>query len=127
VQPRQNPPLNDENRCLDLGLVAWPPRAGRQHGGSAIRRHLGIGAIDLRLVQASLDEATLALSGTMRRGTPPRAAKARVWAPIQPASPWVQVASAQVKFEAPMTATKICAWRTSPVSWSTITGTVSPA
>ena len=44
--------------------------------------------------------ATLALSGTMRRGTPPMAAKARVWAAIQ--SPSVCVPS-------------------------TITGTVSPA
>jgi hypothetical protein len=33
--------------------------------------------------------------------------------------------STELKFEAPMTATKICAWRT--VSRSTITGTVSPA
>jgi hypothetical protein len=32
-----------------------------------------------------------------------------------------------VKFEAPITATKICAWRTSPVRRSTIAGTVSPA
>jgi hypothetical protein len=32
-----------------------------------------------------------------------------------------------VKFEAPITATKICAWRASPVSRSTIAGTVSPA
>jgi hypothetical protein len=32
-----------------------------------------------------------------------------------------------VKFDAPMTATKICASRTSPVSRSTITGTASPA
>jgi hypothetical protein len=32
-----------------------------------------------------------------------------------------------VKFEAPITATKICAARISPVSRSTITGTVSPA
>ena len=34
--------------------------------------------------------ATLALSGTSSRGTPPMASKARVWAPIQSASAWVQ-------------------------------------
>jgi len=38
--------------------------------------------------------ATLVLSGTSNLGTPPIAAKARVWAPIQSASAWVQLASA---------------------------------
>ena len=37
--------------------------------------------------------ATLALSGTMRRGAPPIALKARVWVPIQSPSACVQVAS----------------------------------
>ena len=41
----------------------------------------------------ALMTATLALSGTMRRGTPPMAARARVWAPIQSPSVCVQVAS----------------------------------
>ena len=48
-------------------------------------------------------------------------------AAIQSPSVCVQVASTWVKFEAPITATKICAWRVSPVSRSTITGTLSPA
>src|SRR6266516_641047 len=42
--------------------------------------------------------ATLALSGTMRRGNPPMAARARVWAPIQ--SPNVQCSDASVLFGA---------------------------
>jgi hypothetical protein len=70
--------------------------------------------------------ATLVLSGTIRRGTPPIASKARACAAIQSASPCVQVASAYVKLDAPITATKICALRISPVSRST-TGTPSPA
>ena len=37
---------------------------------------------------------TLVLSGTSSLGTPPSAAKAWVWAPIQSASAWVQLASA---------------------------------
>src|SRR5215467_14793124 len=41
--------------------------------------------------------------------------------------PWVQVACTWVKFDAHMTATKICAGRTSPVNRSIITDTVSPA
>jgi hypothetical protein len=38
--------------------------------------------------------ATLVLSGTSNPGTPPMAAKARVWAAIQSPSPCVQLASA---------------------------------
>ena len=65
-------------------------------------RHLGVGPIDLRLVEAGLDDShprfregrLLVLSGTSSLGTPPSAAKARVWAPIQSASAWVQLASA---------------------------------
>jgi hypothetical protein len=42
--------------------------------------HPGIRSVDLRRVQAGLDDGDLALSGTMRRGTPPMAASARVFA-----------------------------------------------
>ena len=67
-----------------------------------MRRHLGVGPIDLRLVKAGLDDGDprlregrlLVLSGTSSFGTPPSAAKARVWAPIQSRSAWVQLASA---------------------------------
>src|SRR4051812_49335588 len=48
------------------------------------------------------------------------ASKARVWVPIQSARPWIQLASAYVKFEAPSTSTRICAGRVWPVSRSTI-------
>jgi hypothetical protein len=49
--------------------------------------------------------------------------------PLRPARLGVEPAPAQagVKFEAPSTATKICAGWVLPVSRSTITGTVSPA
>jgi hypothetical protein len=65
-------------------------------------RHLGVGPIDLRLVKTGFDDSDprfrkgrlLVLSGTSSLGTPPSAAKARVWAPIQSASAWVQLASA---------------------------------
>jgi hypothetical protein len=67
-----------------------------------MRRHLGVGAIDLRLVETGLDDRDprfregrlLVLSGTSSLGTPPIAAKARVWAPIQSPSACVQLASA---------------------------------
>ena len=67
-----------------------------------MRRHLGVGPIDLRIVKARLDDRDprfregrlLVLSGTSSLGTPPSAAKARVCAPIQSASAWVQLASA---------------------------------
>jgi hypothetical protein len=59
-----------------------------------MRRHIGVSPIDLRLVETGFDDGTLVLSGTSSLGTPPSAAKARVWAPIQSASAWVQLASA---------------------------------
>ena len=91
AQPAQQPALDDQHRRLDFRFVARAARPGRQDRGLIMRRHLGVGAVDLRLV---LITATLVLSGTSRLGTPPIASKARVWAPIQSASPCVQLASA---------------------------------
>lgn len=122
AQSRQYPALDDEDRGLNLCLVARSIGPGRQHDGAVMHRHLGIGAVDPRLVQAGLDDGVLALSGTRRRGTPPIAAKAPVPKRLGPA----RLGIGEVR-GAPMTATKICAWRISPVSRSTITGTVSPA
>jgi hypothetical protein len=64
AQPRQNPPLDDENRRLDLGFVARPTWAGWEHRRAVMRRHLGIGPVDLRLVQAGLDGRGLLPSGS---------------------------------------------------------------
>jgi len=63
TQPRQNPPLDNENCGLDLGFVAWPARPGRQHGSAVMRRHLGVGSVDLRLVQTGLDNSDLGIVG----------------------------------------------------------------
>jgi hypothetical protein len=92
-----------------------------------MRRHFGIGPIDLRIVKAGLDDGGLRIVGTSNCGTPSIAASARTWASIQSGSACVQLACAKVKLEAPSTATKICAMRISPVSRSTTTGTPSPA
>ncbi|MGY4412250.1 hypothetical protein ACVWW4_003986 [Bradyrhizobium sp. LB7.1] len=70
--------------------------------------------------------ATLALSGASSRVAPPKKLKAALCPAIQSPSCSVHVASANDKLDAPMTATKMCASRTSPVLRST-TGTVSPA
>jgi len=69
----------------------------------------------------------LVLSGTSKCGTPPIASKAWTWASIQSGSACVQLACANVKLDAPSTATKTCALRISPVSRSMTTGTPSPA
>ena len=71
--------------------------------------------------------AVFVLSGTINCGTPPMAVSARTWASIQSGNVCVQLACANVKLDAPSTATKICAIRTSPVSRSMTTGTPSPA
>jgi hypothetical protein len=55
-KPAEQPALDDQHGLLDLGLVArlsWPRW---QDGGSIMGRHLAVGTIDLRLVEAGLDD-----------------------------------------------------------------------
>ena len=61
AQPPEQPALDDEHGLLDLRLVARPPRPRRQNGGVVMRRHLGIGAIDLRIVETGLDDRGLGI------------------------------------------------------------------
>ena len=51
-QPRQNPALHDLNTDLDLCLVARLVWTRRHDRGAVVRRHVGVGAIDQRLVEA---------------------------------------------------------------------------
>src|SRR4051812_48935643 len=46
---------DDQHGRLDLRLIARAPRAGWQHRRVVMRRHLGVGAVDLWLIQAGLD------------------------------------------------------------------------
>jgi hypothetical protein len=59
AQPPEKPSLDNEHRLLDLGLVPRPPRPGRQDGGVVMRRHLGVGPVDLRIVPTGLDDGCL--------------------------------------------------------------------
>ena len=71
AQAAENPALHDQHADFDLGLVARPARPCRQHGGVVMRRHLRIGPVDLRLVQARLDDRGL---GVVRHEQPGHAA-----------------------------------------------------
>ena len=89
TQPPEQPSLDDEHGLSTLAL-SRAAAARRQNGGSVMRRHFGIGPIDLRIVKAGLDDGG-SLSGTSNCGTPPIAWSARTWASIQsgaPASSW---------------------------------------
>src|SRR5205814_9137452 len=112
-----------------------PARPCRQDRGIIMGRHLGVGSIDLRLVEAGFDDGHLRVVWHQQFG---HAAERRertgmsadpVSQCLGPARLGIKPAPAKagVKLEAPRTATKICAGRTWPVSRSTITGTVSPA
>ena len=98
-------------------------------------RHLGVGPIDLRLVEAGFDDSDLGVVRNEQLGHAAERCEGSgmgadpVGQRLGPARLGVEPAPAKagVKLEAPMTATKICAVRTWPVSRSTITGTVSPA
>src|SRR5262252_5411609 len=51
AQTTDEPALDNQHASFDLCLVAWSAWPGRQHGGAVVRCHLGIGSVDLRLVQ----------------------------------------------------------------------------
>ena len=55
------------HRHLDLGLVAGPIRPRRHNGGVVMGRHLGVGSIDLRLVEAGLGDARAQIVGHHHR------------------------------------------------------------
>ena len=52
AQPRQNPALHDLDPDFNLRLVTRFVGARRDHRGAVVRRHVGIGAVDQRLVKA---------------------------------------------------------------------------
>ena len=56
LKPAEQPALDDQHGLLDLRLVARLSRPRRQDGGSVMRRHLGVGPIDLGVVEAGLDD-----------------------------------------------------------------------
>src|SRR6202041_2688363 len=58
-EPAEQPSLDDQDGLLDFRLVARLPRPRWQDGGSVIGRHLGVGAVDLRVVAAGLDDGGL--------------------------------------------------------------------
>ena len=55
-QPAEQPALDDQDGLLDLRLVARLPGPRRQDGGSVMGRHLGVGPVDFRIVEAGLDD-----------------------------------------------------------------------
>jgi hypothetical protein len=62
--------LDDQHGLLDLRLVARLPGPGGQDGGSIVGRHLGIGAGDLRVVEAGLDDGGFGVVGHNEFGNP---------------------------------------------------------
>src|SRR6478736_4835451 len=56
AQPPEKPSLNDEHRLLDFCFISRTSRPRWQNGGVVMRRHLGIGSIDLRVVETSLEK-----------------------------------------------------------------------
>jgi hypothetical protein len=63
AQPAEQPALDDQHRRLDLGFIAGAARPCRQDRRIVMRRHLGVGTIDLRLVEAGLDDRDFGVVG----------------------------------------------------------------
>ena len=68
AQARENPALDELNRNFDLALVARLQRPRRDDGGVVVLRHLRIGPVDLRVVEARLRHAGLQVVGNHGRG-----------------------------------------------------------
>ena len=61
AKPPEKPSLNDEHRLLNFCFIPRTPRSRWQNGGVVMRRHLGVGSIDLRIVETSLDDGRLGI------------------------------------------------------------------
>ncbi len=72
AQPPEQPPLDDPDTRLDLGFVPRLSRPRRKARRAVMARHLGIAAIDLRIVKTRLDHRDLRIVGHQQSG---RAAK----------------------------------------------------
>ena len=59
AQPPQQPSLDDEHGLLDLRLVPRLSRSRRQNGGVVMRGQFGVGPVDLRVIEAGLDDGGL--------------------------------------------------------------------
>jgi hypothetical protein len=92
-----------------------------------MRRHLGLAAVDVRLVKTGLDDGDFGVVRHQQAGNPADRRKGSgvgadpIAEPLRPA----RLGIGEVR--SPITATKICAARVSPVRRSMITGTMSPA
>ncbi|RXH38650.1 hypothetical protein XH99_00795 [Bradyrhizobium nanningense] len=64
AEATEEPALDDEDGLLDVARLARPRR---QDGSAVMRRHLRIGTIDLRVVQARLDDRDLGVVGHQQR------------------------------------------------------------
>ena len=67
AQPRDDPALDQQDRGLDLGLVAGLVGASGQDGRAVMGGHLGVAAVDLGLVEARADHAGLQVVGHDQR------------------------------------------------------------
>ena len=56
AQPGEDPALHDLDADLDLRLVARLVRPRRNHRRAVMRRHVGVGSVDRRLVEAGLGD-----------------------------------------------------------------------
>jgi hypothetical protein len=87
TEDRTSPSLADTMRLTRTGYRV-PVGRGRHHFFEAISFNTALSSI------ASANSRFRRISGTARRGTPPKARNIRTWAPIQSGSAWLQLASA---------------------------------
>ena len=75
AQAAEQPSLDDQHRDFDFRLVTRPARPCRQDRGVVMGGHLGIGSIDLRLVEAGLDDSDFGVVRHQQLGHPAECGK----------------------------------------------------
>ena len=70
AQASDHPTLHEQHAQFNLCLIPRAARPCRQDGGVVMRRHLGIGSVDLRLVEARLDDGHLRVVRNNQPGNP---------------------------------------------------------
>ena len=67
LRSRRHPPLHDQHRPLDLGLVAWLAGLRRHDGGAVMGGEVLIGPVDSWLVSAGGRDPGLEVVGEADR------------------------------------------------------------
>jgi hypothetical protein len=126
AQACEDPSLHEEHRTLDLRLVAWMRRTCCEYSAAIVLGEFLIGPVRFGVVAIGMLDQRAGLIGDDQAGHATDEFE-RTHLSADPVGGRLALSRAGIgEFDAPSVATKICAWRISPVAASMM-GTVEPA